>query len=135
MPVKPYNTKFKLLFQQTIWLLQLHDYPSHANSKNAAVVNYLVGGSANSVRADTSLASCNNRCVLLNEHKDSHVLSFPCFKIFSEVYSGIRICTQEYTKLLYDCKRYNKGTRKNTRRKATPHREFFSSFDVPSAHC
>ena len=29
--------------QQTIWLLQLHDYPSHANSKNAVVVNYLVG--------------------------------------------------------------------------------------------
>ena len=24
-------TKTKLLFQQTIWLLQLHDYPSHAN--------------------------------------------------------------------------------------------------------
>ena len=23
---------------------QLHDYPSHANSKNAVVVNYLVGG-------------------------------------------------------------------------------------------
>jgi len=32
------------LFQQTIWLLQLHDYPSLADSKNVVVVNYLVGG-------------------------------------------------------------------------------------------
>jgi len=45
MPVKPYTTKSKLLFQQTIWLLQLHDYPSHANSNNAVVVNYLVEAS------------------------------------------------------------------------------------------
>jgi len=48
MPVKPYTTKFKLLFQQTIWLLQLHDLLSfiiiYANSKNAVVVNYSVGG-------------------------------------------------------------------------------------------
>jgi len=44
MPVKPYTTKSNLLFQQTIWLLLFHDYPSHANSKNAVVVNYLVGG-------------------------------------------------------------------------------------------
>jgi len=33
-----YSTaKTKLLFQQTAWLLQLHDYPSHANLKNAVV--------------------------------------------------------------------------------------------------
>jgi len=29
---------------QTLLLWQLHDYPSHANSKNAVVLNYLVGG-------------------------------------------------------------------------------------------
>jgi len=39
-----YTAKPKLLFQQTIWLLQLHDCPSCANSKNAVVVNFLVGG-------------------------------------------------------------------------------------------
>jgi len=30
--------KFKLLFKQIVWLLQLCDYPYHANSKNVMVV-------------------------------------------------------------------------------------------------
>ena len=34
--IKQYTAKTKLLFQQTTWLLQLRDYPSHANSKNVA---------------------------------------------------------------------------------------------------
>jgi len=34
IPKLTFLTKPKLLSQQIIWLLQLYDYPSHANSKN-----------------------------------------------------------------------------------------------------
>ena len=36
--------KEKLLFWQIIWLLQLGDYPSCANSKNVVLVKHFVGG-------------------------------------------------------------------------------------------
>ena len=36
--------KTNLLFYQIIWLQQLHDCPSYANSKNVVLVKHFVGG-------------------------------------------------------------------------------------------
>ena len=39
-----FTLKTNLLFYQIIWLLQLHDCPSYANSKNVVLVKHFVGG-------------------------------------------------------------------------------------------
>ena len=44
----------QLLKEQSIWLLRLHDY---AHSKNAAHVNYLVGGLAEFIEVSSPLQS------------------------------------------------------------------------------
>jgi len=66
-----------------MWLLWLHDYPSHANSKNAVLVRYLMGRwlgllkcSVNSAR-HYSLPLQPQHC--FNYHGKDHIaLSFQC---------------------------------------------------------